>query len=216
MVGFVVTLVAGVVAIGGASAQGEPNNTDPTFPTLGVVYEYTDSGWTIESGSSDCAPDYEGWGDDQWQLTLTSAKDLTVTVDDCCCPGDFFEIYVDDCLIGTTPEPSCWGCDQSCDLSSGSFTVSLPSGTYLIKVRDAFFDGHSPEENAGMCPAGYTVSGTVSPYTDLRWPCKPVGGTIIPTDKSGLVMPWIIGGALIVVAGVSLAIWNRRRGAERP
>jgi len=45
--------------------------------------------------------------------------------------------------------------------------------------------------------------------------CGPVGGTILPTDKSGLAMPWIVAAALIVVAGVSLAIWHRKRGAEK-
>ena len=39
-----------------------------------------------------------------------------------------------------------------------------------------------------------------------------VGGTIIPTDKFGLLTPWIVAvGALIVAAGVSLGIWSRRR-----
>ncbi|MBA7603493.1 hypothetical protein ES703_10604 [subsurface metagenome] len=44
---------------------------------------------------------------------------------------------------------------------------------------------------------------------------RPVGGTIVPTDKLGLAMPWILAAALIVAAGVSLAVWNRKRGAER-
>ena len=43
----------------------------------------------------------------------------------------------------------------------------------------------------------------------------PVGGTIFPTDKLGLVMPWIMVGALIVIAGVLLAICNRKYGTER-
>jgi len=48
-------------------------------------------------------------------------------------------------------------------MSSGSFTVSLPAGTHLIEIRDAGFDGHTPEEIAdqNMCPAGYTVNITV-------------------------------------------------------
>jgi len=49
---------------------------------------------------------------------------------------------------------------------------------------------------------------------DIDEGCPSVGGTIIPTDKAGLVMPWIMASALIVVAGVSLALWNRKRGAE--
>ena len=40
----------------------------------------------------------------------------------------------------------------------------------------------------------------------------PVGGTIIPTDKTGLVMPWVIAAGLIAVAAASWAMWNRKRG----
>jgi beta propeller repeat protein len=46
-------------------------------------------------------------------------------------------------------------------------------------------------------------------------PPRPVGGSIIPTDKLGLVMPWIVAAALILAAGVSLAVWKRKRGAKR-
>ena len=46
-----------------------------------------------------------------------------------------------------------------------------------------------------------------------------VGGTIVPVDRLGLAMrlamPWIIAAAVIMVAGVSLAIWNKKRGTER-
>ena len=63
------------------------------------------------------------------------------------------------------------------------------------------------------CPAAPYASDPVC--GDACEAAPPVGGTIIPTDKSGLVMPWIVAGALIVVAGVSLAIWNRKRGGER-
>ena len=39
-----------------------------------------------------------------------------------------------------------------------------------------------------------------------------VGGSIIPTDKIGLLMPWIVAaGGLIVALGVSLVVWSRRR-----
>jgi len=33
-------------------------------------------------------------------------------------------------------------------------------------------------------------------------------------EPSG-IMPWIIGAALIVAAGVSLAVWKRKLGGER-
>jgi len=106
-----------------------------------------------------------GQGDDVWQLILTQPKDLTVTVLDCCCPGDYYEVRVDGKLIGTTPNLAPpWGCDFSGPVSSGSFTVTLCTGTHTITIRDAGFDGHSQNEIAdqGMCPAGFTVMGTLS------------------------------------------------------
>ena len=38
----------------------------------------------------------------------------------------------------------------------------------------------------------------------------------VSTDKLGLATPWLIAAALIVFAGVSLAVWNGRRGKEAP
>jgi hypothetical protein len=37
-----------------------------------------------------------------------------------------------------------------------------------------------------------------------------VGGTIFPVNKLGLVMPYIITAAVMLVASVSLAIWKRK------
>jgi len=122
----------------------------------------TDSDWTTATSTSDCAT---GQGDDTWQLTLTQTRNVTVSVTDCCCPGDYFEVRVDGNLIGTTPNLAPpWGCDSSGPNSSGSFTVTLCPGTHSITVRDAGFDGHSLTEiqNQGMCPAGFTVSGALS------------------------------------------------------
>ena len=42
-------------------------------------------------------------------------------------------------------------------------------------------------------------------------PESPVGGITIPTDKSGLIIPWLIAAALIAVASALLALWNRKR-----
>lgn len=128
------------------------------------VISLVDSGWTTPTSTSDCAT---GWGDDTWNLRLTQPRNLTVTVEDCCCPGDFYEVFVDDKLIGTTPTPSAWGCSKSGTLSSGSFTVALCPGDHVIKVRDAGFDGHSLAEiqQEFMCPAGFTVSGSLGPAT---------------------------------------------------
>jgi len=58
-----------------------------------------------------------------------------------------------------------------------------------------------------------TATTDMGAYEHMPSAPPPVGGTIIPTDKTGLVMPWVIAVGLIVVVGVSLAMWNRRRGA---
>jgi len=127
-----------------------------------------DSDWTTFSSTSDCI---SGWGNDTWELQLTDLTqiyDVTITVTDCCCPGDYYEVHVDGDLIGTTPNLAPpWGCDFSGPLSSGSFAVTLCPGTHIITVRDAGFDGHSQIEieEQRMCPAGFTVSGSLSPYS---------------------------------------------------
>jgi len=38
---------------------------------------------------------------------------------------------------------------------------------------------------------------------------------VLPTDTLRLVTPWLVAGALIVVAAVSLAVWNRKQKRER-
>ena len=147
------------------SAQKPRNvNIDSAKRSVGIqsTISITDSGWTTNTTTSDCAT---GQGDDTWQLTLTQTRNVTVTVNDCCCSGDYYEVRVDGNLIGTTPNLAPpWGCDSSGPNSSGSFTVTLCPGLHTITVRDAGFDGHSLAEiqNQGMCPAGFTVSGALS------------------------------------------------------
>ncbi len=151
-----------------AQAQESPRNveTEAKGPSVQRIISITDSGWTTNTLTSDCAT---GWGDDTWQLTVTQSfgiAELTVTANDCCCPGDYYEVWVDDRLIGTTPNLAPpWGCDFSGPLSSGSFRVTLCPGTHVIKVRDAGFDGHSLAEiqAQNMCPAGFTVAGSLTP-----------------------------------------------------
>ena len=95
--------LGGAVAIAAEDDPATPN-LDESLLTVNTVYELTDSGWFTYSSTHDCAPNYTGWGDDMWILTLTKPYNLTVRVIDCCCPGDFYQIYVDCCLIGTTPD----------------------------------------------------------------------------------------------------------------
>lgn len=155
---------------GGQKVQ--PRNTDITKQRISVqgLITITDSGWDTFTTTSDCAT---GQGDDIWQLTLTQARNVTIGVADCCCPGDYYEVRVDGNLIGTTLNLAPpWGCDFSGSLSGGSFTVPMCAGTHTITVRDAGFDGHSLTEiqGQGMCPAGFTVSGTLSPAGPVAIP----------------------------------------------
>jgi hypothetical protein len=160
---FLLGVILAVSAWSSATAQATRTNAPPagSQPIQGLI-QITDSGWTTGTGSSDCVT---GAADDTWQLTLTQVKELTVTVTDCCCPGDYFEIFVDGEKIGTTANLAPpWGCDFSGPLSSGSFKKVLCPGVHTITVRDAGFDGHSQTEIAdqNMCPAGFTVSGSLA------------------------------------------------------
>lgn len=130
-----------------------------TVSTNGIIY-VTNSNWTTNSTTSDCA---QGWGNDEWRLTLSRPKTVRIRLDDCCCPGDYYSVYVNGDLLGTTPKPAVWGCDYTGNLSSGTFNIFLPTGTHTIKVRDVSFSDHSAREIAyqRMCPAGFTLSGTL-------------------------------------------------------
>lgn len=113
----------------------------------------TDSDFYSESGTMDCSG---FWADDGWNLTLTSPSKLTVTATDQYCRGDYFSIYVNGSVIGTTPNPGSWLCPGD-RFSSGSFQINLPAGTHQIKVHD---DALPYTYNGmDMCPAGFSISG---------------------------------------------------------
>jgi hypothetical protein len=139
-------------------------------PSAQRVIHITDSGWDTFTATFDCERGGrdKGWATDQWELTLTKTGIATITATDMFCAGDYFEIYINGELVTTTPDPGAWGCTgyPSGPHSSGSFTAILCPGTYAIAVRDAGFDGHSPKEiqDERMCPAGFRVSGALSPY----------------------------------------------------
>ena len=160
-----------VVGLAGVSTA-EPLSSNISDPSPhNTLYTYVDTGWYLVTSTSDCAA---GWGDDEVQLTLTAPKKVTVTIEDCCCRGDFYELYMDGNLIGATPDYyglglSGWGCYSGGwgPLSVGSMEVFVPAGTYLFETRDAGFDGHTEAEiiAEGMCPAGYTVIGALSDFS---------------------------------------------------
>ena len=155
---FVTCLAVMVIFMATTTVQAADNNVVPgLFSTQGAdIVLPDDTGWLQTwSGTSDCV---DGWGDDIWTITLTRPYDLTVRVEDCCIIGDYYAIYVDDCVIGTTPDPG-----PSGPLSDGSATVSLGPGTYLIKIKNILPTWPLPTG----CPAGYWVTGTLTIEVDV-------------------------------------------------
>lgn len=199
------TLIVMVVFLCAAPAQSQ--NAEVIREALVAsqsIISITDEGWSTASSTSDC---FTGAGDDAWALTLTEPSEVTVTVTDCCCPGDYYEVYRDGSLIGTTPQLSGWGCSSSGGTSSGQFTEKLcAAGTYIYTVRDAGFDGHSQQEIADeqMCPAGFTVTGDVEPLTPPT-----TSATVAAEDEAGI--PEGVESALSVAEQEALDLYEEIR-----
>jgi len=86
--------------------------------------------------------------------------------------------------------------------------------TYInVFFDDLFFNMEvSPPPTPTPTPTAMPTPPTPMPTPTPTGTPPAVGGTALPTDKLGLLLPVLIGaGALIVVGGVSLAIWNNRR-----
>ncbi len=152
----------GAVAQKGTPPPGNDNSGASVRSSISPngIIDVVDSNWSTFSETSDCA---QGWGDDEWRLRLSHPKTVRIRVDDCCCPGDYYSVYVNGNLLGTTPKPAVWGCYYTGSLSTGTFDIFLPTGTHTIKVRDVSFSDHTAQEIAyqRMCPAGFTLSGTL-------------------------------------------------------
>ncbi|MFC2042312.1 hypothetical protein ACFLTV_02285 [Chloroflexota bacterium] len=158
-----------------------PSNIDELVGvTQSATYSVTDTGWSeTYNQTNDCV---NGWGNDDWELTNTTYGYLTVTARDDFLIGDYFEIWVDSVLIGTTPDPGCLGSTHSV----GSFTVLLAPGVHTIEIRDAAFGACT------YCPAGFYITG--------EWEPTYIGGEAYPVSKTGILAPWIAI-ALVIAAG---------------
>ncbi|MGB2798335.1 MAG: hypothetical protein WBC82_00565 [Dehalococcoidia bacterium] len=147
-----------------------------------------------------------------------------VCYEECFCPVDLTQVIEDPygLLEGVSSLEVCYGYEPM-DLKEGE----------TVEVYGYYWQGYCPMQ---YCRRVWVTSDPYYwvdyPYYIIRLPTPTptptptltpivtpppsIGGTIIPTDKLGLLMPWIMAaGALRVLAGVSLAIWSKRRGRER-
>ena len=110
------------------------------------------STWTAPTGESA----------DSWSLSSGSAFAVTAGIEDCCLTGDYYSLYVDGVLAGTSPAVPVGGGT----LSTGSFDLVLSAGTHIITWIDELLTSSSYP--AGYSPAGATV--TFSAFTAVPEP----------------------------------------------
>jgi len=166
-------LQPGSVAIGSAQAAAGSNivlgaqlstaslSTHRSVSPASVI-SVTDADWRGSSLTDDCAT---GWAVDTWELTLTKAQVVTFSLEDCCTVGDYYELWIDGTLRGTTPHVSLYGPTAS----AGTFAVRLAGGTHQIQVRDAAFQTFSSDVLGAMCPAGFFLAWSLGDTASSWW-----------------------------------------------
>jgi hypothetical protein len=157
---FIMIAAAIAIPLSGNIAHSHATAPTPgpnTLPTSGpdALYQINETGW---SGFSQTSDTVNGWGDDQWQITLSSTRSVSIQVIDCCIVGDNYEVYVDSKLIGTTPPEPLYGSTDS----QGTFTTTLTAGSHLITIRDPGGISYYQQGDTFMIPAGYSVTITTS------------------------------------------------------
>ena len=80
------------------------------------------------SGTIPCSDVCPAPDDDIYTISLTSESDVDISVRDTFLEGDRLEVWVDENLIGTTPDMGHCG-DGSGIYSSGTFSVILHTAT---------------------------------------------------------------------------------------
>ena len=151
-----------------------------------------------------------------WYAEVVAAN-VTVTVP----AGTFTDVFQIDYYVD-------WNADAIFDKSGNPLTDELTNRDYwsptaMANVKQVDFltyDGPPGGDpglgNIGPSPEMIETMELKSYNLVLPPPPGPaVGGTIVPIDKLGLAMPWIIAISLMVVAAVSLAILARKRRMQR-
>ena len=201
----IVVLTVAILSMGlGASlvfAEDQPANFNdgPTPVVAASTIPVVDSGWSEQYTQTDnCTT---GWARDDWEVTVSAFGYLTVTVRDSFIVGDYFEIWIDGALVGTTPNP---GYPGGTTYSVGSATVWLEPGVHTVGIRDALDLVTYPT----MCPAGYYVTGEWEPVVEFT---KEITATTEAGDMDGVLetgedWQWTLGVTLTNVSGETIHV----------
>ena len=86
----------------------------------------------------DCASYYSA------PYTVTGPALVTVTIQDCCFQGDYYQVYVDGQPSGYQTFNPGWDCSKNpgSNLSNGVFTFSVTPGSHEIKLFDPALPYH--------------------------------------------------------------------------
>jgi len=120
--------------------------------------------------------------------------------------------YYQDCMIDGHPVPAPWDPD-----GDPAVAYRAQSGAAALSVTHPveMFTLIALNDIPGQIPvwAGGDIQWLEGPVPESPVPEPPVGGTIVPSDKLGLITPWLTGALLVSVTGISLALWSRKRKA---
>ena len=135
----------------------------------------------------------------------------------------------------TAPSFSNFGFDDDVALDDGWYQIDSFAGTWTALFTDAAgtswdndgwtipgFDALAEGSHTIYFKASDNASNVEGESGEWSWQffkdttVPTVGGTIVLVGKLELVMPWVIAASLMVVAGIWLGVWNRRRGIGSP
>lgn len=138
------------------------------------------------------APD--GETPDDWSITDSGLYTISIGITDAFLYGDYFDVFVDGALIGTTPIVAKSGTDG---FSAGSFDALLVDGPHAIDFVDVllrdYYLGPGPVGFDGFVDAAYSPAGA---YVDIS------ATTTVPEPATML----LLGSSLI-----GLAVFGRKK-----
>ena len=195
----------------GDACDGCPDDPDKTEPgQCGCGVPDTDSD---DDGTADCN---DGCPDDP---DKTEPGQCGCGVPDTDSDGDGVADCIDNC-------PDVYNPDQADSDGDG-----IGDACELAQCTDEDDDGYSPDggdcgpvdcddDDPNIYPGAQEVcdgkDNDCDGQVDEGGVCGAVGGTILPTDRLGLMLPWlVVAGGLVLLAGLLLAVYGPKYGARK-